>query len=170
MNVNGFGSFLPFEEIPPGTLFLDQSLGVVTDTAILFKVADPEQRLNCIRIFDRHLIERGQQMPSVTPPLPPDRPVLALPDFLIEIESRIDNVAWESDVDFTRAAVMANSRGELSVKAYRNRDRDDYDFLLFHLTDGDHASLPAIAVGFRRWSIVRRASQSERLELFRFDL
>jgi len=145
-------------------------LGAGPDTAILLKVADPEQRLNCIRIFDRYLIEQGQQMPTVTPRLPPDKPVLALPDFVVEIENRIDNVTWESHVDFTRAAVMASDSGELSIKAYRNRDKDDYDFLLFHLTDGDHAVLPAAAVGFRRWSIARRTGPGERFELFRFDL
>ncbi len=170
MYVDGFGSFLPFGEISPGTLFLDQSSGMTAETAILLKVADPEQRYNCIRIFDRALVEAGHQMPSVTPCLSPDKPVLALLDFFVEIESCIDNVVWESDVNFVKAAVLADGGGVLCIKAYRNRNKDDYDFLLFQLIEGYPVVRSTTAVGFRRWSILCRNDHGERVELFRFDM
>ncbi len=170
MNVSGFGSFVPFGEVPPGTLFLDRSSGLTANTAILLKVADPEQRFNCIGLFDRHKKENGHQMPTVMPLLPPEKPVLALPDVFVEIERCIDNVVWDTDAEFTKAVVLAGDNGKLCIRAYRNRNVDDDDSLLFHLIDGDPTGLPAIAVGFRRWSILYRSSLGERVELFRFDM
>lgn len=170
MNASGFGSFVPFGEIPPGTLFLDYAPGGVNDTAILFKVSDPEGRTNAVRVFDRSVTVKGLSTPALSSLIAPDRRVLALEEHILEIENGIENILWESDIAFVKAVVVADRAGALSLKAYRNRQRDDYECLLFDVETGTLADLATATVGFRRWSIVRRGPHGERTELFRFAI
>ncbi|MEI6985920.1 MAG: hypothetical protein WCK65_07320 [Rhodospirillaceae bacterium] len=165
MNASGFGTFVPFGTIPTATLFLDHAPGGVADTAILFKIEDG----GSVRIFDRSLIEKRQPTPALSVhQIAADKHVIALDGYGIEIERSIDNVLWETDADFVKAAVIADDEGRLFLKAYRNRRKDDYVCVLFDLETGEVANLARATVGFRRWSIVSRTARGERIELFRF--
>ncbi|MEI6559541.1 MAG: hypothetical protein WCO00_14145 [Rhodospirillaceae bacterium] len=171
MNASGFGAFVPFGEIPPGTLFLDHSLGGAGDTAILLKVGRGESRHNFVRLFDRAAAGRGVQMPALgSALLTDDRAIVALPDYFIEVENSVDNIVWESDAGFVKAAMCADSDGALLLKAFRNRNRDDCECDLFDLATGIEATLDRASVGFRRWSVVRRDAYGNREELYRFEL
>lgn len=170
MRASGFGTFSPFGDIPPGTLCLDHAPGDAGDTAILFKVADPENRVNAVRLFDSTSSGGGPRTPALAPPVAPDRRVIALPEHVLEVENALDNIVWESDPAFVRTVVAADREGGLSLKAFRNRKRDDYECLLFDLHSGALADLGAVTVGFRRWAIVRRGPHGERSELFRFEI
>jgi len=169
MNASGFGAFVPFGEIPPGTLFLDHSLGGAGDTAILLKVGHTDSRHNSIRLFDRAAAGRGVQMPALGGALTDDRHIVSLPDYFIEVESNVDNVVWESDAGFVKAVVFADAEGALLIKAFHNRNRDDCECDLFDLATGDHGTLDRSSVGFRRWSVVRRDDFGNREVLYRFE-
>ncbi len=169
MNASGFGAFVPFGEIPPGTLFLDHSLGGAGDTAILLKVGHADSRHNYVRIFDRAAAGRGVQMPALGTALTDDRYILSLPDYFIEVESSVDNVVWETDAGFVKAVVCADAEGALLLKAFHNRNRDDYECDLFDLATGIHATLDRASVAFRRWAVVRRDDFGNREVLYRFE-
>ena len=170
MNASGFGAFVPFGEIPPGTLFLDHSLGGAGDTAILLKVGAADARQNFVRLFDRAAAGRGVQMPALgAAPLGDDHPVIALAEYFIEVENSVDNVVWETDAGFVKAAVCADAEGALLLKAFRNRNRDDYECDLFDLATGIDATLDRSSVAFRRWAVVRRDDFGDREVLYRFE-
>ena len=170
MNASGFGTFVSFGGVSPGTVFLDHSLGGAGDTAILLKVCDPGGRHTFVRLFDRAAAGRGMQMPALGgTPLGDDRPVVALPDYYIEVEHSIENVVWETDAGFVKAMVCADAEGALLLKAFRNRHRDDCECDLFDLASGSPATLDRASVGFRRWSVVRRDEFGNREVLYRFE-
>ncbi|MEI7607085.1 MAG: hypothetical protein WCJ64_06855 [Rhodospirillaceae bacterium] len=169
MNASGFGTFASFGGLEPGTLFLDSSLGGDGDTAILLKVG-PGASHNAVRLFDRAAAGRGLQMPALAAVPTENHYVLALPDYSIEVENSVDNVVWESDAGFVKAVVCAESEGALLIKAFRNRNRDDYECDFFDLRTGLHAPLDRVSVGFRRWSVVRGDAFGNREVLFRFEV
>ena len=171
MNASGFGAFVPFGEIPPGTLFLDRSLDGTGETAILLKVGTADARHNFGRLFDRAATARGMQMPALGgAPLGDDRHVIALADYFIEVENGVDTVVWETDAGFVKAVVCADTEGALLLKAFHNRNRDDYECDLFDLATGVHVTLDRASVAFRRWSVVRRDDFGNREELYRFEV
>ena len=169
MDVGGFGEFVSFGEIGPGTLFLDRAPSAVDDTAILLKVCDEDGRSLAVRIFDRAAIDRGVAMPHLTSAPAPARRVVALSGYGIEIENSVDNVAWDSASDFVRAVIFACSDGTLCLKAYKGRQGDDFDCQLFNLATGAVVDRGHEVVGFRRWSIVGRNAKGEGIDLYCFE-
>ncbi len=169
MNACGFGAFVPFGEVRPGTLFLDHSLDGSGNTAILLKVRHSDGRHNVVRIFDPAVAGRGGQTPALGAMLTDDRLVVALAEYLIEVEHSVETIAWDSDASFVKAVLCAGSDGRLYLKAFRNRNRDDCECDLFELAGGTQADLGRPLVGFHRWSVVRSNSYGNREVLFRFD-
>ena len=170
MDACGFGAFVPFGEIPPGSLFLDRSPDGAGETAILLKVGAAGARHNVVRLFDRAASARGAQMPAlVSAPMSADHHVVALAEYFIEVESSVDNIVWETDAGFVRAVVCADGEGALLIKAFHNRNHDDYECDLFDLATGAYVTLDRPSVGFRRWSVVRRGPFGNREELYRFE-
>jgi hypothetical protein len=170
MKINGFGAFVPYDSVEPGTLFLEHAPGTASatgTTAILLKVEDPTHTYGRIRIHDPALGSRMQR-PALAPPVTAGRYVLALPQYVIEPVHSLESVIWESDPDFVRAALYADTANTLSLKAFRNRG-DDGEFLLFDLATGRQTGLATASIGFRRWSIAHRTPSGERIEIYRFE-
>ncbi|MEI8393323.1 MAG: hypothetical protein WCF85_01210 [Rhodospirillaceae bacterium] len=163
MNASGFGVLVPYGEVPAGTLFLRRSASGLGETVILLKISGGH---GDICICGRPPAGEAIQLPCLKPPVPAEWPVIALADFILEVENRIDNVVWKADPDFVKAVVYADPGGGLALKAWVNPVQTE----LFDLATGAPVDQQAASVGFRRWSIIRRNAAGERFELFRFDL